>query len=43
MQKWHGARDTVIRNMAGAVLHQEPRMDERMRRDVGRAQNEKMA
>jgi hypothetical protein len=36
VQEWHGIRDTVLRDTAGTVLHQEPRKGERTRRDVGR-------
>jgi hypothetical protein len=34
VREWHGAR-----NAEGTVLHQEPRKDERTRKDVGRARN----
>jgi hypothetical protein len=41
VEEWNDVRNTVVRNMAGIMLHQEPRNNERMRKDVGRVRNVK--
>jgi hypothetical protein len=41
VQEWHGARDTGVRDQKKKkrILQEEPRKEERMRRDVGKARN----
>jgi hypothetical protein len=43
VQEWHGAGDTIARDMTRRVWYKKPRKDGHLGRDVGRARNATMA
>jgi hypothetical protein len=43
VQEWHGIRDMGVGDKARMMLENEPRKDERTRRDIGRTRAAKRA